>query len=346
MRWIFSLFFCIFPFLIHSYEVLTVSDAIVDYILFVDEEYLSLIPGQRGGSCLVDENTFVQIVQNSGTLPHRRPGGSAINTIKGLQKLGHSTGLITTIGKDQDGVLFLRDLKEKGVTLKVTTSDTSTGKSACLVTLARDRTMRTYLGAATENGLLNIQESMFENISHFHLEGYQLFHKDLVKKAISFAKRAGATISLDLSSFEIVRINHDFIWELLQDGVIDLIFCNQEEARMMTSLGPKEASKVLSKFCQIAIVTLGEQGCWTTSGDYQCQCSAYSVDVEDTIGAGDLFISGFLHGYLTGETLQACTRWGTLLASYAVQVVGGEIPDYLWEEVLNQVDLPLFLVAE
>ncbi len=346
MRLFISLLFFIFPFFIHSYEVLTISDAIVDYVLFVDDAYLDEIPGQRGGSCLVDEATFAQIVEKSRAFPYRSPGGSAINMIKGLQMLGHSTGLMTTVGYDADGTLITKELKEKGIELITETSWTSTGKSACLVTPNGDRTMRTYLGASTENGSLPLHEGAFANISHFHLEGYQLFHRDLVKKAIVLARKAGASISIDLSSFEIVRINHDFIWELLQEGAIDLLFCNQEEAKMMTSLGPKEASKVLSKFCQVAIVTMGDQGCWTTSGHFQCKCDAYSVDVVDTIGAGDLFISGFLHGYLTAEPLTTCTKWATLLASHAVQVIGAEIPDYEWRVIHREIDVPLFLLGE
>ncbi len=42
----------------HSYEILTISDSIVDHILYVDEGYLSTLPGKKGGSCLVDNTLF------------------------------------------------------------------------------------------------------------------------------------------------------------------------------------------------------------------------------------------------------------------------------------------------
>ena len=323
---------CVFNFS-HSSEVLTIGDSIVDYILNVDEEYVLSLPGKKGGSALVDEPFFQKIIRDSGITPIVRPGGSAVNILKGLQQLGHDCALITTVGNDSDGDFFLSSLHERSVALFLQTSMIPTGKSACLVTENGDRTMRTFLGASKENDRLSLRTEMFEGISHFHLEGYQLKHHDLVREAVALAKHNGATVSLDLSSFEVVRANKEFILELLENKSIDILFSNQEEAFALTGFRPKEAAEFLSSFCAISVVTMGEKGCFVNQGSHQCQCPAYSVDVVDTIGAGDLFISGFLHGFLTGQPVSTCACWGTLLASHIVRVLGAEIPADHWEEI-------------
>lgn len=329
------LFLTFFSLLTHSYayEVLTISDSIVDHILYVDEEYVNSLPGKIGGSALVDDATFKEILSKSNATPSIRPGASAVNTIKGLQQLGHHCALITTVGEDPEGDFFLRSLDTQGVVLFLKKSLTPTGKSACLVTPNKERTMRTYLGASRENHLLELKPEMFRNVSHFHLEGYQLKHQTLVKEAVALARENSATISIDLSSFEVVKSNQELIWDLLKNKEIDILFANREEAFALTGLDPQEASEHLAHYCDIAVVTVGENGCYTTRGSSQWKCPALNVEAVDTIGAGDLFISGFLHGFLTDQPVSTCACWGTLLASRVVQVLGAEIPSDQWDTI-------------
>lgn len=337
MRFLFLTFFSLLLNHLHAYEVLTISDSIVDHILYVDESYASSLPGKMGGSALVDDTIFKQIIAESGNRPTIRPGSSAVNTIKGLQQLGHRCGLITTVGDDPEGDFFLNSLNDQGIVLHLRISSIPTGKSACLVTPNKERTMRTFLGASRENNHLQLEPEMFKGISHFHLEGYQLKHKQLVGDAIALARKNSATISLDLSSFEVVKANLEFIWDLLKSNKIDVLFANQEEAFTLTGLPPKEASEYLANFCDISVVTIGENGCYTNQGPSQWRCPALNVEVVDTIGAGDLFISGFLHGFLTREPVSTCACWGTLLASRVVQVLGAEIPSDQWNTIRSFV---------
>jgi sugar/nucleoside kinase (ribokinase family) len=321
----------------HSYEILTISDSIVDHILYVDEGYLSTLPGKKGGSCLVDNTLFHKIISESRTTSQLRPGSSGVNVIKGLKQLGHDCALTTTIGKDSEGEFFLKSLHEQGIALFLQYSSLPTGKSACLVTPSGERTMRTFLGASKENVRLKLNPEIFFGISHFHIEGYQLTHRQLIKEAIALAQKNGATISLDLSSFEVVKTNQKFIWELLQNKEIDILFGNEEEAMMLTDLEAKEAAALLAQYCDISVITMGEKGCYTNKGPSQWKFPAISVEAIDTIGAGDLFISGFLHGFLTRQPIPVCASCGTLLASHVVQLVGAEIPKERWDTIKIEI---------
>ncbi|MBI2811920.1 MAG: adenosine kinase [Candidatus Melainabacteria bacterium] len=337
MRTTFLLFFSSILNFATAFEVLTISDSIVDYILYVNDDFVRSLPGNKGGSAHIDNNLFQTIIRDSKTSPTLRPGASAVNMLKGLNKLGHNCGLITTIGNDQEGDFFLNSLKEQGITLLLQTSNIPTGKSACLVTPNGERTMRTFLGASTENDRLQLKREMFQGISHFHVEGYQLYYQDLMRQSLKLAKEQNASISLDLSSFEAVRANKKIIWELLENGMVDLIFANSEEAYALTDLKAKEAAELLASYCGVAVVTLGEKGCYISDGTTQWQCPAMKVNVVDTIGAGDLFISGFLHGFLMGKPIPVCAKFGTILASQVVQVIGAEIPSNDWESIYEKI---------
>jgi sugar/nucleoside kinase (ribokinase family) len=324
----------------HAYEVLTISDSIVDYILYVDEEFTATLPGQKGGSSLVDHLSFQDILNQSQVIPVVRPGASAVNVLKGLQILGNQCGLITTIGKDPEGEFFLKSLHERGIQPLLAYSSIPTGKSACLVTPSKERTMRTFLGASRENGNLKLNSETFTGISHFHIEGYQLQHHQLVKEAIALAKKNNATISIDFSSFEVVKGNKKFIWKLLKENAIDILFANQEEALALTGLAPKQSSEMLSNYCNLTVITMGENGCYVNQGPYQWHCPAIPVEAIDTIGAGDLFISGFLHGFLNNEPTPVCACTGTLLASHVVQSIGAEIPQEQWTQIKALIAQP------
>ena len=144
MRILFLTLFSFLSTLAHTYEVLTISDSIVDHILYVDESFVCSLSGKMGGSALVDDSAFKQIISESGAVPTIRPGASAVNTIKGLQQLGHACCVITTVGDDPEGDFFLRSLDAQGIVLFLNHSSIPTGKSACLVTPNKERTMRTF----------------------------------------------------------------------------------------------------------------------------------------------------------------------------------------------------------
>ena len=83
---------------------------------------------------------------------------------------------------------------------------------------------------------------------------------------------------------------------------------------------------------------MSERGCWTQSGKSLFYSPAFAVNALDSTGAGDLFASGFLHGYLTHEPLQKCAWLGCLTASYVVKMLGAEISDQIWDEIHQRIE--------
>jgi sugar/nucleoside kinase (ribokinase family) len=86
------------------------------------------------------------------------------------------------------------------------------------------------------------------------------------------------------------------------------------------------------------VILLGPDGCLIGSPKGIFQEKTRTVEVVDTTGAGDLFASGFLFGYLRNLPLQECARLGNLLGSTVVTEHGAEISEANWKWIRKITD--------
>lgn len=319
-----------------NYRILAIGTPIVDYLIPISDDYLHSVPGARGGSTLVNHSALQKIL-NDQPLPLKFiAGGSAANTIKGLSMLNHACSFFGKIGNDDTGKKFLQDIETFGVRPYLPISTLPTGLSACLITPDHDRTIRTFIGAGAEMNENDLNPKFFEKVHLVHIEGYLINRQKVVEKAMRLAKEAGATISFDISSFEIASDYRKQLIELLKNYV-NIVFANEEEAYALTRLPPEKACLFLKNITGLAVVKMGSQGSWAAKGSTQAFHHAFKVPVVDTTGAGDLFASGFLHGFLNNQSLQNCLHIGTKIASKVIQTFGAEIPKDAWSDIKTQV---------
>ena len=316
-----------------DYEVLALSAAIIDHHFFITNEQLKLITNEKGGWAPIDYATLASILDKNESISKMTPGGSAANVIKGLTRLGEKCALIGKIGDDEKGEYYLKKLRDYGIIPFLKKGSLPTGQAICLITPDGQKTFRTYLGASHSLTDLNFdKELLHDKMTLFHIEGFQIVDRDLVIRALKMVKEAQLIISLDLGNVEIVRQNKEFIYDILEDYV-DIVFCNEREAKALTGLKACESCDRLAKLCDIAVVTMSERGSWVRKGNEKIYMEAFSVKSIDSTGAGNLYESGFLHGYLNGYSLKKCAWIGSLLASYVVKRIGAEIPNSVWEEI-------------
>lgn len=317
-----------------KYEILAVGAPLMDHLLKVSESYLADIPGEKWGMETINYEEIIHIIERSGSIPVQIAGGSAANVIKGLAGLGRRCAMVGKIGNDVIGEKVKNDLQDKGVLPILCYSSTPTGHVACLITPDGKRTCRTYAGASLEMKPENLDPAIFSGVKLVHVEGYTLLCPKLTQISFEMAKKNGSLISFDLASFEIVKAHRQLILKLLPQYV-DVIFGNEQEAFALTSKNPEESCKIMKTLCPIAVVMMGNEGCWAGNQYEQIKCPARSVIPIDTTGAGDLFASGFLHHHLAGKPLHECAQLGTRLAAEVIQVVGAEIPSETWKKFVS-----------
>lgn len=314
------------------FRVLGIGGACIDLILHVEEKLLDHIPGGKGGSQIVDFDVFSQILSLCSTKPLSVSGGSAANTIKGLSHLGIKGALFTQVGSDEFGNLFVDSLIKEEVIPLVSPSYHPTAVVLCLITPDGQRTMRFFSDSVDEMSESMLLPELFLGVELVHLEGYLLRNGSLMEKAMKLAKIAGAKVSLDLSSYEFVETYRNQILELLEKYV-DIVFGNEDEANALTGLSSTEACYRLQELCSISVILRGKNGCLIGSEGQINSVPGVLARVVDTTGAGDLFASGFLYGYLNKYSLEKCGMLGNRLGAAVVEVEGANLPIQAWKSV-------------
>lgn len=307
-------------------RVLGIGNALVDVMTMAPgDEVLEKFSLPKGSMQLVDRTTSDRVKQGTEGLPRSMSsGGSAANTIHGLAMLGCETGFIGSIGTDETGDFFEKDMKTAGVNTFLIRSRNVTGTAVALVTPDSERTFATHLGAAVELGAPDLRPGFFEGYDIFYLEGYLINNMDLVVKACDMAKERGMTIAIDMASYNVVEAFLDN-FTMVVSKYADIVFANEDEARAFTGLLPDEALGKISGSCEIAIVKRGADGSMLKRGEEIIKVGPLPVTCTDTTGAGDLYAAGFLYGYASGLDLETCGIMGSLAAGEVIRITGARM---------------------
>ncbi len=310
-----------------TYDVLGIGNAIVDVLAKIEDEFLAEQNLVKGSMTLVDAATATDLYGKIGNAIEAS-GGSAANTMAGIASLGGRSAFTGKVRDDQLGEIFRHDIRASGVAFDSAAAVDGPSTARCMVMVTPDaqRTMATYLGAAVDLRPNDIDADLVAASEVTYLEGYLWDAppaKDAFLRAARIAHEAGNKVSLTLSdSFCVDRHRESFL-ELVRDHV-DLLFANEAE---ITSLYQVEvfddALQAVRGHCQVVVLTRSEKGAVVLSGEEVHVVDAAKVDnVVDTTGAGDLFASGFLHGYTQGKGLYDCARIGAAAAAAIIAHFG------------------------
>ena len=310
-----------------SLDALTIGNALVDVLATVDEGFLVRENIVKGSMNLVDikRSKHLHSLVNSRT---EMSGGSAANTAYGLASLGGRAGFIGKISADRLGESFSHDLDTVGVKFcpGVTCETEDTGRCLIVVTPDGNRTMNTFLGAASLLDAADISKTAVQSAAVVFLEGY-LFDKDAAKEAFrtaaEYAHAAGRKVALTLSdSFCVDRHRADFLSLVKND--IDILFSNEDELKALYQVDSiNDGLHQLRDDCELAAVTRNEHGSVVIDGDEVVIIDAEPVDsVVDATGAGDMYAAGFLYGFVRGKPIEQCGKIGSIVASEVITHMG------------------------
>ncbi len=317
-----------------SFELLGIGNPIMDFIARVDDAFLRQnVPGDIGGMVLVDDSDIERLLGRLGGAAAQAPGGSAANAVLGATKLGLRTTFLGMTGTDKTGEDYRAHFTAAGGDgARFKRTNLPHGRCLSMVTADGQRTMRTHLGAAMTLNPDQISVDDFRGAKHAHIEGYLLFNPALAEKVAATARAAGCTISLELSSFEVVNVARDWILAQLKQGV-DVVFANEDEAKTLfqKEAGYDDYARQIAAFGGIAAVKIGKDGAWVAKGSELHRIAPVKVShVADTTGAGDAWAGGFLYAWLRGKSLASAGALGSALGAECVQHLGASIPEAHW----------------
>jgi len=314
----------------NTIQLLGISNAIVDVLAHVNEQFLADIGAEPGSMTLIDRYRADEIYQQMGPATEMS-GGSVANTVAGFANLGGSAAYIGKVCDDQLGGIFNHDMRSLGIDIRLqpAADGAPTARSHVLITADGQRTMQTYLGACLELAVADITEETVGAPKAMLLEGYVWDIAEgpaLARQAVDIAQQNGTTVALSLSdSFCVDR--HRASFEFFVRNGVDIIVADEEEVNAL--LGSKtydEMLEALTDYDNLFAITRSEKGSVVVHGDEVVIQPADKVEkVVDTTGAGDAYSAGFLFGWANDLPLKRCAEYGTFCATRVIQQVGARI---------------------
>jgi sugar/nucleoside kinase (ribokinase family) len=292
-----------------KYHIYGIGAALVDTEVEVSDEFLSKASIDKGLMTLVDEARQAELLgslsDESNTML-RKCGGSVCNSVVAASSLGAQTFFSGKVADDEDGQLYIDDLKEAGVDFHSAGQESGvTGKCLVMVTDDAERTMNTFLGASEDLSAREIDQAALLDSEWFYVEGYLVTDEArtaATKAAVELAKSKGVKVAISLSDPFVVSVFGDSLRQVIGDGV-DLIFCNKDEATAFTGTETlAAASEALKQYTKTFAITDGAKGAITFDGSSLGQSEGVKAEAIDTNGAGDMFAGAFLYAITSGKS--------------------------------------------
>lgn len=263
----------------------------------IGEVLIDFIPEQKG-KALKDVISF-----------ERAPGGAPANVAAAVAKAGGKASMITKLGIDAFGDFLIETLNEVGVNTNLVLRTNEANTALAFVSLKEDgeRDFSFYRNPSADLLLTEeeIDEDWFSEGDILHFCSVDLVESPMKRahtKAIRSAKEKGAIISFDpnvrLPLWEDPRDCRNTILQFIPEAHIVKI--SDEELEFITGL-TNEEDAINSLFVgdvKAVIFTRGSEGADLYVNGECYHSSGYRVTVQDTTGAGDAFIGGFLYKLL------------------------------------------------
>lgn len=241
------------------------------------------------GECVAD------IVRLPDQAARVHPGGSPANVAYGLARLGHHAVLLTQLGPDGNGRLIREHLASGGVDVRTDGSTTPTPSAAVTLDGAGQASYAfdvswTLAPVAVEPAPAHVHTGSIGAV----VEPGSTTVLDIVRAA-----RATATVSYDPNVRPALMGDHAAAVRRVEEcvGLSDLVKASDEDLEWLYPGEDPErvAARWLGRGPAVVLVTRGGAGALAVLPGGRITVRAPAVDVVDTVGAGDAFMSGTLH---------------------------------------------------
>lgn len=264
------------------------------------------------------------------------PGGAPLNVALGLKKLGSDVFILSSCGKDKLGEHLLEYLHENGLSTKyVQQSNYPTGVVNVHLSEMKDASYEIVFPSAWDY----IQKP--ETIHQFDV---LVFGSLSCRNKTSFETLVSL---LNTTAFKIFDVNFrpPFIDQSIVEQLLkkaDLVKMNHQELFQISAWNGLEsmdlelaADLVFKKYSlKMLCITLGSEGAFLKTTDEELYQSGFKVKTIDTVGAGDAFLSGFIHYYIGDKPLKDALEFACRLGAWVASQKGAN-PPFIYENIEN-----------
>ena len=250
------------------------------------------------------------------------PGGKGINQCVSVARLGGDVEMIGMLGKDGNGDVFRKIMKEDGIKAEnVFSCDKPTAVAQVQINADGQNRICVIPSANFEFGFEEL-DKVDSVIKNTELVILQLeLRLDVTKEIIRRAHGYGVKVLLNPAPA--VKLEKEIL------GMVDFITPNETELSILTGL-PTEtdeevivaAKELLSYGTKTIIATLGSRGALIATNKNIEIVSGYKVKAVDTVAAGDSFNGAFAVALTEGKTLQEAVKFANAMGALTVTEKG------------------------
>lgn len=307
-----------------SLDVITIGRASVD------------LYGQQIGSRLEDVGSFAKSV-----------GGCPANIAIGTARLGLRSALLTRVGDEQFGRFLREQLAREGVDLGGLKTDPTRLTALAILSVESDKSFPLLFyrencadmaleEADVDAAFLATARAVVVTGTHFARPNTEAAQR----KAMRLMRAQGGKVILDIdyrpnlwglaghAAGDNRYIASAAVSERMKSVLpgCDLVVGTEEE--VLIASGESELLPALKTIRALTPATIvlkrGPMGCIVYEGEISDDLEdgiigkGFPIEVYNVLGAGDAFMSGFLRGWLGGETLQTAATWANACGAFAV----------------------------
>ena len=307
-----------------SLDVITIGRASVD------------LYGQQIGSRLEDVGSFAKSV-----------GGCPANIAIGTARLGLRSALLTRVGDEQFGRFLREQLAREGVALGGLKTDPTRLTALAILSVESDKSFPLLFyrencadmaleEADVDAAFLATARAVVVTGTHFAKPNTEAAQR----KAMRLMRAQGGKVVLDIdyrpnlwglaghAAGDNRYIASSVVSERMKSVLpgCDLVVGTEEE--VLIASGESELLPALKTIRALTPATIvlkrGPMGCIVYEGAISDDLEdgivgkGFPIEVYNVLGAGDAFMSGFLRGWLGGETLQTAATWANACGAFAV----------------------------
>jgi fructokinase len=293
---------------------------------------------------LVIGEALIDIVERNGHALGEHVGGSPLNVAVGLGRLGRGVDFLTHIADDERGRRIVDYVEASGVRL-VPGSTTADRTPTALARLDETGAADYVFDIAWE--LAGTPEAAPPVVAHTGSIAAYLDPGCLATAALLDAYRPSATITYDPNVRPALITDREQAIGRIERLVerADVVKASDEDLRWIAPDSNPElvAETWLASGPSIVAVTMGEQGAFAVCAAGTVRVAARPVQVVDTVGAGDAFMTGLIDalwsldllgaprrtdlGHIDTDTLDGVVRAASLASALTVARAGADLPD-------------------
>ncbi|MBN1436814.1 MAG: carbohydrate kinase [Sedimentisphaerales bacterium] len=263
-------------------------------------------------------------------------GGAVLNVMAHLQRLGNRTAIISSLGQDKLGEQAVESIEQMGIegrwigrvaqpTPLVRVEFDNTGEPSYII----DDDISCDNIAIKESDIALISDEKFATFCFGTFEQRMPCSRNALKTLLE--KVSFEQVFLDVNLRAPFYSRETIAYSLEQCTIAKLNVDEAEVLGKMFGLDTTDIERLTKQLrerfeIEQVCVTAGGRGVYYSSPEAFGFCRGYKVTVADTVGAGDAFSAGLLHGMQSGSLEAACDlgcRMGALVASKT-----SAIPDY------------------